>query len=196
MTPHIRQATAADREHVVDTLVEAFIDDPVQRWIMSTPERRRRYGRHFFAMHARRMIPMGLAWTSEQGVSLWAPPDQWRESPVDTARLITRAFPGALPHPIRAVRGLLGMEALHPKDPHVYLAVVGVREEGRGQGLGSALIAPGLQHADSLGLPCYLESSNELNVPLYERHGFKVTREFAFPGGGPTAWLMWREPQR
>ena len=70
------------------------------------------------------------------------------------------------------------------------------RVQRRAQADRVAAIAPGLQHADSLGLPCYLESSNELNVPLYERHGFKVTREFAFPGGGPTAWLMWREPQR
>jgi len=52
---------------------------------------------------------------------------------------------------------------------------------------------PGLQHADSLGLPCYLESSNALNLPLYERHGFRVTSEYRFPGGGPTSWLIWRD---
>jgi hypothetical protein len=33
----------------------------------------------------------------------------------------------------------------------------------------------------------------ERNVPLYERHGFEVTKEHRLPGG-PSMWLMWRPP--
>jgi hypothetical protein len=32
-------------------------------------------------------------------------------------------------------------------------------------------------------------------VPFYERHGFRVTGEVSIPRGGPTLWLMWRDPQ-
>jgi len=32
-------------------------------------------------------------------------------------------------------------------------------------------------------------------VPFYERHGFRVIGELSIPGGGPTLWLMWRDPQ-
>ena len=46
---------------------------------------------------------------------------------------------------------------------------------------------------DEQGLPAYLESSNVLNVPLYQRHGFEVMAEAALPQGGPSAWFMWRE---
>jgi hypothetical protein len=41
----------------------------------------------------------------------------------------------------------------------------------------------------------YLENSNERNLPLYERHGFRVLREWHAPGGGATMWFMARESQ-
>ena len=66
-----------------------------------------------------------------------------------------------------------------------------MRPEHQGKGLGTALLRPGLEHADALRLPAYLESSNERNVPLYERHGFAVIAEHVLPDG-PTLWLMWR----
>jgi ribosomal protein S18 acetylase RimI-like enzyme len=40
-------------------------------------------------------------------------------------------------------------------------------------------------------MPCYLESSNPRNVPLYERHGFEVTAEHWLPDG-PVMTYMWR----
>jgi ribosomal protein S18 acetylase RimI-like enzyme len=39
--------------------------------------------------------------------------------------------------------------------------------------------------------PAYLESSNERNVPLYERLGFEVRERYVLPSG-PPVWLMWR----
>ena len=51
-----------------------------------------------------------------------------------------------------------------------------------------------LARCDAARLPAYLESSKERNVPFYERHGFRVTGELTIPGGGPTLWLMWRNP--
>jgi ribosomal protein S18 acetylase RimI-like enzyme len=45
------------------------------------------------------------------------------------------------------------------------------------------------------GVPAYLESSNERNLPLYERNGFRVVSELQALGHGPTIWRMRREPQ-
>ncbi|MGH3628082.1 MAG: hypothetical protein ACRDRL_11675, partial [Sciscionella sp.] len=53
-----------------------------------------------------------------------------------------------------------------------YLAVIGAALQG--EGVGSALLAPRLGLIDG---PAYLESSNEANIPLYERFGFRVTGE-------------------
>jgi len=40
--------------------------------------------------------------------------------------------------------------------------------------------------------PAYLESSNQRDLPLYERFGFKVIQELSLPDGGPTLWTMLR----
>jgi GNAT superfamily N-acetyltransferase len=184
-------ASAADQRQVVADLHAAFMDDPVLGWAFPDEGRRRRFGVHFFEMQARRLIAGGLAWRTDGGGALWAGPDRWRETPLEALRLGVATFRGIWPHGVRVARGLLGVESRHPRQPHLYLATVGVRPERQGQGLGSALLEPGLSHADRLGLPAYLESSNIRNVPLYERHGFEVTEEARLPSG-PPVWLMWR----
>ena len=44
---------------------------------------------------------------------------------------------------------------------------------------------PVLAHCDREGLPCYLESSKERNVPFYRRHGFEVVQEVPLGADGP-----------
>jgi hypothetical protein len=46
---------------------------------------------------------------------------------------------------------------------------------------------------DTDGVPAYLESSIERNLPLYEPNGFQVVGELQALGHGPTIWCMWRE---
>jgi ribosomal protein S18 acetylase RimI-like enzyme len=79
---------------------------------------------------------------------------------------------------------------------HWYLGYVGVAPGHQGQGIGAALLREVLVKADADAVPAYLESSNERNLSLYERHGFVVTKAFQALGRGPTIWRMWREPQR
>ena len=66
--------------------------------------------------------------------------------------------------------------------------------EQQGKGVGTALLRPVLEHCDAEGIPCYLESSKERNVPFYRRHGFEVVEEVSLPDDGPMLWTMWREP--
>ncbi|WP_354699094.1 hypothetical protein DSM112329_04801 [Paraconexibacter sp. AEG42_29] len=187
----VRMATVSDRDTIAATLIDAFAEDPVLSWVMPDRARRMRYGRQFFTQLGRRLIPDGLTFTVDGGAAVWASPGHWRESPADVVRLGLACLPGLWPRPLSTTLGLAGVEAAHPKERHLYLATVGVRRDRQGQGLGTRLMAPGLEQADARGLPCYLESSNPLNVPLYERHGFRVTAEHQLPGG-PPIWLMWR----
>jgi hypothetical protein len=56
-------------------------------------------------------------------------------------------------------------------------------------------MCPVLDHCDAEGLPAYLESAQEHNVPFFRRHRFEAVEEVPLPGGGPLIWTMWREPR-
>ena len=64
----------------------------------------------------------------------------------------------------------------------------------QGHGVGTALMQPTLERADSAGLPTYLEASSERNAALYKRLGFVHMDVLELPEGGPPLWLMRRPP--
>jgi GNAT superfamily N-acetyltransferase len=61
----------------------------------------------------------------------------------------------------------------------------------QGKGVGSTLLAHELAQCDEQHLPACLESSNERNIPLYERFGCTVLTELG-AGGSPGLWPMLR----
>lgn len=77
---------------------------------------------------------------------------------------------------------------------HWYVILVGVAPGQQRQGIGSALMAPLLALADADGLPTYLETSSEPNVPFYQRLGFGVAGHGAGPGETSPYWAMVRQP--
>jgi len=89
----------------------------------------------------------------------------------------------------RVYRELL---AIHPEEPHWYLAVLGIAPAHQGRGLGSALLAGLLAQSDADGRPVYLETDRAANLPFYERAGFRVARETRTLD--VRVWCLWREP--
>lgn len=189
----VRLATPGDRGELAQVLARAFDDDPVTKWAHPDDARRPIRNRRFFSGRLRTLVPEEMTWTTEEraGAAIWAPPDRWQVPMRELAR-----GAGALTW-TRAplvLYGLGGIERAHPQQPHFYLAVLGVDPIRQGQGLGSMLLAPGLELCDREGVPAYLETGKERNVVFYERHGFRVTEERRLPRG-PAVWLMWREPR-
>lgn len=84
------------------------------------------------------------------------------------------------------------LEAHRPKFPCWTLLSLGIEPIRQHRGHGSWLLQQVLQWLP-LGSAVCLETDNELNVPLYLRHGFEVTSEFVAHGGkGPRTWAMLR----
>jgi ribosomal protein S18 acetylase RimI-like enzyme len=200
-TRTVRTFARSDLKPAVATLARAFDDDPIMQWIFPEERMRRRLLPRFFAVTIRStssrhegsevVVENG----SVLGCAMWVPPGAWRPSGWQQVASLP-AFAWALRSRFAvAGRAYESMLQVHPHRPHWYLAGIGTDPPVQGSGVGSALMRSRLERCDADGLPAYLESSKESNVPFYRGHGFSVTRELTIPGGGPTLWLMWREPR-
>ena len=196
-----RAAGSADVAALAAVLGRAFREDPVMCWLQPDAGRRAAALPGFFAAMARHHflagggVEVAVSAAGVGAAALWDPPGRWSQTPREQLAMlpaIARAFRGRL----RAARALgEQMKAVHPEEPHWYLAVIGSDPAVRGGGYGAALLRSRLDRCDAEGAPAYLESSSPDNVPYYLRFGFEVTGEIVVPGGGPTLWPMWRAPR-
>ncbi|PWD41943.1 GNAT family N-acetyltransferase [Gordonia paraffinivorans] len=177
-----------DLDLVSALLAQAFADDPVVVWLH--PDRSRHLP--LFRTLVRRShgvnatFDLALRDGQPVGAAAWDPPGHKISARAQV--LSTLEFMRALGS--RAMRGMKLEEEFarrRPKEPHWYLGQVGTPVQGAG--IGSALLRHRLERIEG---PAYLESSNALNVPLYERFGFEVTEEFELPDDGPKVWAMYR----
>ena len=83
----------------------------------------------------------------------------------------------------------------YASEPHWFLALIGVDVGHQGQGLGSALMRPMLARADAEGKACWLDTHQENNVRLYQRHGFEIAERVDLPGRPVPVYGMLRRPR-
>jgi ribosomal protein S18 acetylase RimI-like enzyme len=181
---------AADRKKAVATVALAFASDPMMRWSFPDPARYLAIAHDFIDAFGGHAVEHGSAdeIADFAAVALWLPPGIAPDG--DAMGAIIAAN---MPDDRMEAGGALfeQMNRFHPEEPHWYLPLIGADPVHQGKGYGSALIAHALQRSDREGLPAYLESSNPANVPLYERHGFKVIGEIQ-SGSSPTLTPMLR----
>ena len=196
----IRTLSRVDVDASADALADAFAEDPQMLWLFPKrgyPSRMR----HMFRFMLDHALPHGAVDTvtdssGSVATAIWLPPGHWK---VPTGALL-RGIPGVLRtsgllRMPRLLGRLAAVEKVHPAAPdHWYLEALGVVRSRQGQGLGSALLSRRTAQFDAAGLPAYLEVSNERNIPLYERHGFTLTKTLTFPDA-PPHWMMWRDPR-
>ena len=198
MTAMVRHALKADLDELAATLVDAFATDPVMAFMYPDPATRPEGSRAFLRV----MLEIGLnhghvyaAGPRNEAAAIWVPPDVhlfddegvkqlWpvlERSLGDRAELVTTA--------------LTQVAAAQPQDrgPFFYLGEIGTRSDAQSQGLGSLLLREVLDRCDRQGLGAHLESSNNRNVPFYERHGFEVIAELDI-APGCIVRPMWRDP--
>ncbi|MEM8610333.1 MAG: GNAT family N-acetyltransferase [Myxococcota bacterium] len=177
---------------MIDILADAFRDDPIMKWVSADPS----YPAFAFGLATPFCVKHGHTLVAEDGSGAisWLPP-RVALKPKTDVRSVWSGLRTYGPRTLsRALSMLRDMSKHHPKDPHYYLFSIGTRRAAQGRGVGSALIRRGLERCDAEGVPAYLESSNEKNVPFYRRHGFELVEELRLAPDGPSMWLMWREP--
>lgn len=193
----VRAATPADIPTLAGALARAFQNDPVHRWLLPNDVEHDRRSHSFWTVILRHALRKGTALTTDQleGAALWTPPQPTYEPVIGDLLFLTRMLFVLRRRSLRGLRAARTVEAHHFSQPHWYLAVLGTAPEYQGKGVSAAVMDPILRRCDLAGVPAYLESSNIVNIPLYERRGFRVTGEIMLPGG-PTIWPMLRQPAR
>jgi ribosomal protein S18 acetylase RimI-like enzyme len=186
----VSQVGPNQQERVYATLVSAFTDDPVERWLYPDDEQYHRAFPPFLHAFGGRAFETGGVWQVEGGaaVALWLPPGNSADGDV-IVEILTETVATEKHDDMFSV--LEAMDASHPTEPHWYLPWLGVHVDHQGRGLGAQLLAHCLTVVDADGLPTFLETPNPRNIAFYERHGFEVTGH-ARSGTCPPITFMWR----
>lgn len=171
----------------------AFSGDPVARWIFPGAHSYLVYFPDLVRAFGGKALETGSAHVLDgfRGAALWLPPGVAPDEPT-LLELIQRSVAEELQDDVLGV--FEQMEAYHPREPHWYLALIGVDPAHQRKGYGSILLRRALAVCDREGRLAYLESSNPENIPLYERHGFEVIGKIQV-GSSPPITPMLREPR-
>jgi ribosomal protein S18 acetylase RimI-like enzyme len=178
------------RSQAIHALTLAFVRDPVMRWLYPEPEAYLEHFPGFAQIFGGAAFDSDTAWLSDDlgGAALWLPSGVHADGPAIGSYLEKTVGEDRL----ETLGEMLGkMAEYHPEEPHWYLAMIGVDAAHQGKGLGSRLMHGALARCDEEGLIGYLESSNPANIPLYERHGFRVIAEIQ-SGDSPPFFPMLR----
>jgi ribosomal protein S18 acetylase RimI-like enzyme len=188
-----------ERPGAEGVLARAFRDSPLNVAVIgSDPQRRLRANLH----GARALLPVAVAGGlvlvardggAARGLLVATPPFGW-PLPAPSFRAQLRRVLG---QGLRVTRrwGLVfeALARVHPREPHWYLATLGVDPLAQGRGVGTALLAQWLESVDADALPAWLETDRQANVGFYRRAGFEVVRRTEVLG--TPVWCMVRTEQ-
>lgn len=77
---------------------------------------------------------------------------------------------------------------------HYYLEILGVDPAYQKQGCSSKLVRPMLHRLDQEKLPCYLETQDPQDVPIYQHFGFEIVEHTSIPETPLYSWALLRQP--
>ncbi|MGH3403019.1 MAG: GNAT family N-acetyltransferase [Streptosporangiaceae bacterium] len=191
-------AGEADVDVLSQVTADAFHDLPQSQWLISDPVARREIFPAYFRLYVELALAAGVVYTTpgRDAAALWisvgagvvSPPYDYE------ARLATVTGPWL--GRFQAFDGVL--DEHHPVGvPHHHLAILAVRPDRQGRGIGTTLLRAHHRVLDrDAHVAAYLEAASPRTCRTYQRHGYvhRSGEPFRLPDGGPPMWPMWREP--
>lgn len=188
----VREATIDDIDGVVEALSDAFENDPVMSLAMGGAHQLEKVKKLFRFQIEKTYLPSGsvdIALTRDGkivGAALWISPEGQKGSLLQDIRELPAYAKILGPSFLKGIYTELKLLSARPKFPHWYLYTIGVHEDARSQGVGSALLD--FRRAKLGYYPAYLEASTFRSAALYRRHGFIELGNFK---NGKPAIGMW-----
>ena len=75
---------------------------------------------------------------------------------------------------------------------HWYLSIIAINPLYQGKGYSKILFNSMFEQIDNQKLPCFLDTNNNNNIPIYKRFGFKIIEEYKIPNSSLINWAMVR----
>jgi GNAT superfamily N-acetyltransferase len=200
------EPVAPDESHMaIAMLARAFHDDPLFNFFMPDHVQQAHGLLAFMGAGYLDAQPFHTIWGARNdagkfaGAAVWLPPGAFPRSARREAVTYlrgARTFRRVGRRLVASLRLLSAVDRVHQavKVPHWYLGILGVDPAFQRTGAGTALLQPVLEQCDDEGIPAYLETQKEENVPWYRRHGFEVVEQLDVRGC-PPIWTMQREPR-
>jgi ribosomal protein S18 acetylase RimI-like enzyme len=180
-----------------ETLSSAFEGDPMTSYLFPSHSDKQKRLRFVFRVELHYAFRHGVVEIIGEGgaVAIWLPPGRTKGAFTAMIRseAILAPFRLGLKAAWRVILLLRSLQELHSRlvsGDHWYLLGLGVHPQHQGQGWGSELVRHGLTRAQSMNLPCYLETTNQRNIVFYQRNGFRLVGDRPIARSGPTVWGM------
>ncbi|NPV13368.1 GNAT family N-acetyltransferase [candidate division WOR-3 bacterium] len=189
-------------EKAVSVLAGAFMVDPL--WKNLFPQNQKRFNALSSVLHLLIRYGLNYGWVNTNpeitAVALWLPSDRTRPHLLNSFSSEALILPFRLG--FKPLRLMLKFDRfqnqLHRQvivNPHRYLALLGVAPEHQGKGFGTALLQVGIEEALKHNQSIYIDTTNERNIPFYERFGFELVKSLPLSEPRITLFGLLYKPQ-
>jgi ribosomal protein S18 acetylase RimI-like enzyme len=193
----MRTGTPSDAPLIRTLFANAYVDDPLMRWVFPDDELRVEATAAWLGAFIDRYVSTGRFVVADDGDTLtgaaiwrWPADGQGDDTPIlPSPGGVLRALVGdARAHEIGAAFGVV--PPLRPPAPYAYLHFLAVDAAHRRHGVARTLVTAGVDAATRDGLGVVLETTNPDNHPFYRALGFNVVGTTRLGGDGPEISVM------
>jgi ribosomal protein S18 acetylase RimI-like enzyme len=209
-----RVLTRADVPAAADVFATSFLVEPGLAALVPDPAVRSRILAYNGRLIVERVLGHATAFGIEAegelaALAVWDPPGVRPGLPplrtlptlVQRTALVAAQLPG-MAGPVRSHRNeLIPLARARRRavrrvsaEPSWHLAFLATHPDHQGRGYGRALVDHVLRRCDADGLPAWLETTDPVNPPIYERLGFTTVAHMDAAAWLPGLWVMRREP--
>ncbi len=184
-----------------EVLARAFYDDPIFVHFIPDASERKNKLPYLIRFLTRYGISHGEVYaisSNMEGVAVWIPSEkaartQWRMMVNGGLSLYLKLGRKIVSRRRPVIDFISLIHRLHAPFRHWYLELIGIDPELQGKGYAGILLKAMLARLDRENVPCFLETQNGNNVPIYQHYGFKVVENVVIPGTKLRHWAMLRE---
>ncbi len=178
----VRALVPDDQNSAVAVVARGMRDNPINVAVFGDdPDRRlhcnQRLFRALFGVMTAQTRLVALDGDTVVGAAGIAPPGSCQPTGGERLRFLPTVLSLGPRTAMRMSRWLSAWAKHDLEEPHSHLGPLAIDPPLQGHGIGTQMLAHYCRSLDESGLVGYLETDKELNVRLYERHGFTVTGE-------------------